>query len=245
MPSLPAVSCLMPTFGRDTWLPAAVDGFLAQTFRDAELLIVSEDGLPAALARALASGRVRHLPCPAGLPLGTKRNLACEAARGQVLLHWDDDDLQAPDRIDRQHAALCKGDAAIHGSRVVLFREMATGRCWEYRYAGADHWVCGATLAYKREYWRRHPFDARNIGEDNAFVWAAQAGEVLASHETTLCLCSIHARNTSPRNTSGDWWREIDLPAYWRARVEEVPRWRDQTLVDRLASEDADGVREP
>lgn len=226
MSARPAVSCLMPTFGRHSWLPAAVGGFLAQTFKDAELLIVSEDGLPAALAPVLAGGRVRHVPCAAGLPLGTKRNLACEAARGQVLLHWDDDDLQAPDRIDRQRVALAKSDAAIHGSRVVVFREPATGRCWEYRYAGRRHWVCGATLAYKREHWRRHPFEARGVGEDNAFVWAARAGQVLASDDATLCLCSIHAHNTSPKNTSGDWWREIDLPSCWRASVEEAARLR-------------------
>lgn len=219
MPLRPLVTCLMPTFARHTWLPAAVAGFLSQDFDDAELLIVSEDGLPASLAPALASGRVRHQPCPTGLPLGTKRNLACDAARGQILLHWDDDDLQAPDRIRRQVAALKTSKRAIHGSRSVVFHEPATGRCWLYRYEDADPWVCGATLAYRRDYWQRHPFETRTVGEDNAFVWAAADNELMAADDPKLCLCRIHPGNTSPKDTSADWWREIDLPPYWRAQV--------------------------
>ncbi len=219
----PLVSCLMPTFDRHAWLPAAIAGFLAQDFNDAELLIVSEDGLPASLEPALASGRVRHQPCPADLPLGTKRNIACDAARGRILLHWDDDDLQAPDRIRRQVAALATGHAEIHGSRDIVFREQASGRCWRYRYEGAAPWVYGATMAFTRDYWRRHPFEPCNIGEDNAFVWAAAPHEVLMADAPDLCLCGIHAGNTSPKDTTAEWWREVDLPPYWRTHVTRLP----------------------
>lgn len=211
----------MPTRGRYHLLARAVAGFLAQDMPEAELVIVSEDGIPDSIRAALATGRVRHVPCPAGLTLGAKRNFACEAAHGKWLIHWDDDDLYAPDRLARQVEAMRAGNAAVSGSSRVHFREVETGSCWEYRYGGERRpWVYGATLAYTREFWRRHPFPAIGVSEDNRFVWAAQAREVLDLDDPGLCLCAIHEGNTSAKNTRNAWWRPIPLPAVWRPAVE-------------------------
>lgn len=220
-----AVSCLMPTRGRHQLLPRAVENFLAQSVPGAELLIVSEDGVPAILATAFATGRVRHAPCRPGLALGAKRNFACAAARGDLLVHWDDDDLHAPDRLARQVAALRDTGAAVCGSGRVLFRETSTGRCWEYRYGGDRPWVYGATLAYTRDYWKRHPFEALDAGEDNRFVWAADAGEVLDLDDPGLCLCAVHPGNTSPKDTGSPWWHAVELPPRWHGALAEAESW--------------------
>jgi len=211
----------MPTRARHALLPRAVAGFLAQNRDDAELVIVSEDGVPDSIYDALATGRVRHVSCPAGLALGAKRNFACEAAHGEWLVHWDDDDLYAPDRLARQVEAMRAASAAVSGSSRVHFREAGSGCCWEYRYGGERRpWVYGATLAYTREFWRRHPFPAIGVSEDNRFVWAAQAREVLDLDDPGLCLCAIHEGNTSAKNTRNVWWQPITLPEVWRAAVE-------------------------
>lgn len=208
----------MPTRARQRWLARAVAGFLRQGVSGAELVIVSEDGCPAALLRA--SARVRHVACPAGLPLGEKRNVACAAARGRILMHWDDDDLQAPGRILRQLRTLATTGCGLTGSSRVHFRELGSGRCWEYEYGAADRpWVHGATLAFTRAYWRRHPFPAVPVGEDNLFVWAAAPGELHDMRDAGLCLCSLHRRNTSEKDTSDAWWRPIALPRRWRRWV--------------------------
>jgi hypothetical protein len=210
-------SCLMPTLARHALLPRAVAGFLAQQRGDAELVIVSEDGLPAALHTLIAADpRIRHVPCAPGLALGVKRNLACEAARGDWLLHWDDDDFYAPDRIARQVAAMQAAGAALCGSSRVHFHDAATDRCWEYRYGGERRpWAYGATLGYTRDFWRRHPFAAIGDGEDNQFVWSAHADEMLDLDDPSLCLCSIHAGNTSAKQTANAWWKPIALPPAW------------------------------
>jgi hypothetical protein len=205
------VCCLMPTRNRHAMLPAAVANFLAQDFTDAELLIVSEDGVPDSLAAALATGRVRHLPCPAGLSLGAKRNFACQAARADFLAHWDDDDHYPRDRLSRQvHALLAQPGKALCGSSRIHFRELEGERAWEYRYQGSRQpWLCGATLLFRRDYWQRHRFPDQTIGEDNHFVWAAQLAEVLDLDDPSLCIAGVHAANSSRKETGNAWWTPI------------------------------------
>lgn len=201
----------MPTRARHELLPAAVANFLAQDFADAELLIVSEDGVPDSIAPALAGGRVRHIPCPPGLSLGAKRNLACQAAPGKLLAHWDDDDWYPPDRLSRQvQALLAKPGKALCGSSHVYFRELSGGRAWEYRYQGNRRpWLCGATLLYRRDFWSAHPFPDRSIGEDNHFVWSADTSEAIDLADPALCIASVHAGNSSRKDTTSAWWTPV------------------------------------
>ncbi|MCM8626091.1 glycosyltransferase family 9 protein [Accumulibacter sp.] len=221
----------MPTCKRQRWLPAAVANFLAQDFADAELLIVSEDGFPDSLVAALAGGRVRHAACPPGLSLGAKRNLAGELAHGEILAHWDDDDWYAPDRLSRQYAAL-HGDPgkALCGSGRVYFRELDGDRAWEYRYQGSRRpWLCGATLMYRRAFWLAHRFPDQAIGEDNAFVWSARPGQALDLDDPALCVASVHAGNSSRKQTNGAWWTP-------------VPRSRIEALIAASATRGANSV---
>lgn len=213
------VSCLMPTRARHELLPTAVANFLAQEFADAELLIVSEDGVPDSIAPALASGRVRHIPCPPSLSLGAKRNFACQAAQGELLAHWDDDDWYARDRLGRQvQALLAKPGKALCGSSRVYFRDLSGERAWEYRYQGnRQPWLCGATLLYRREFWLAHPFPDRSIGEDNHFVWSADAAEVIDLADSALCIASVHAGNSSRKDTTSAWWTPVP-----RARIDAL-----------------------
>jgi glycosyltransferase involved in cell wall biosynthesis len=67
-------------------------------------------------------------------PLGAKRNLACEIARGEIIAHWDDDDWYAPDRLSRQAALLTDSGASLCGLDTVLFYDLRSGEAWPYVY---------------------------------------------------------------------------------------------------------------
>src|SRR5690349_3155219 len=110
----PLVSCIMPTANRRRFVPGAIAQFLAQDYEAAELVII-DDGTDPVADLIPSHPALRYLRTRRHRTLGTKRNAACEAARGDVILHWDDDDWYAPHRIRTQVEALFASDADLCG----------------------------------------------------------------------------------------------------------------------------------
>ena len=66
-------------------------------------------------AGAARAPGVRYLRLDRRTTIGARRNLACREARGAILVHWDDDDWYAPDRLRRQIAPILAGRADLTG----------------------------------------------------------------------------------------------------------------------------------
>jgi glycosyltransferase involved in cell wall biosynthesis len=114
--ALPTVSCLMITRDRLGLARLAMRCFADQTFGRRELVVVSE-GDPwyrRALRRCAEELEIEHLTlveADPGTPLGGLRNLSIDAAGGEVLCQWDDDDLSHPDRLASQLEGMLRDDA--------------------------------------------------------------------------------------------------------------------------------------
>jgi len=89
--SEPLVTCIMPTHNRRSFVPQAIRCFLRQDYSNLELLIV-DDGIESIADLVPTSDRIRYVRFDQKLTIGAKRNLACEKARGEFIVHWDDDD---------------------------------------------------------------------------------------------------------------------------------------------------------
>lgn len=105
----PAVSIILPTFNRLTYLRAAVDSVLAQTFQDWEL-IIADDGsgteTSSYLRARAAPPRIRLLWLGhTGNPPAV-RNAALREARGEYVAFLDSDDIWLPRKLDAQIASL-------------------------------------------------------------------------------------------------------------------------------------------
>ncbi|BBK37810.1 hypothetical protein STAQ_28880 [Allostella sp. ATCC 35155] len=103
------VSCLMVTRERAPMAAVAIECFQRQTWPARELVIVDDDADPALAehVQRLSDPRIRHIRVPAeDRTLGELRNLSLDAARGQLVCQWDDDDLYDPLRIEFQLRAL-------------------------------------------------------------------------------------------------------------------------------------------
>ncbi|MFV9504137.1 MAG: glycosyltransferase [Oscillochloridaceae bacterium umkhey_bin13] len=222
----PLISCLMPTANRRAFVPQAIRYFLRQDYAPKELLIL-DDGTDPVADLVPADPQVRYVRLESRLSLGAKRNRCVELARGDLLIHWDDDDWHAPQRITLQAATLHATGAEICGLREMLFYEVATGQTWLYSYPpGQRPWLAGGSLLYTRASWQRTPFPEVAVGEDTRFVWARDLSRAAILTDYRCYVAMIHPGNTSPKTRQSAAWRPwpgdlrtvmgADLDAYCR-----------------------------
>ncbi len=206
MNTTPLVSCIMPTCNRRAYVPRAIAYFLRQDYPDKELIIL-DDGDDSVADLVPDEPQVRYVRLPGRLPLGTKRNECIRQARGELIMHWDDDDWHASHRVRCQVEALLKSDAEVCGLRRILFHEPGTGRTWLYEYpAGGRRWLIGGTLLYRVDFWRRAPFPAMQQGEDTSFLWSRRLDRVAEPNDLTIYVALIHPNNTCPKQPHGAYW---------------------------------------
>lgn len=123
----------MPTADRPAFVPNAIRCFLAQDYAERELIVL-DDGADPVSALIPQGERVRYLRLPGKHTVGAKRNLACRQARGEIILHWDDDDWAAKWRVSYQVDALVRGRAEVCGIDRVLYLGPGPEQAWEYVY---------------------------------------------------------------------------------------------------------------
>jgi glycosyltransferase involved in cell wall biosynthesis len=214
----PLVSCLMPTANRRAFVPQAIRSFLAQDYPARELIVI-DDGRESVEDLIPPAESIRYIRLDQRQTVGAKRNAAAELARGEVLAHWDDDDWMAPQWLGSQVRTLLDEGADLCGLDKVYFYAPETRQGWRYVYDGAQPWVCGGTLCYTKDLWRRSPFQGIDIGEDNQFVWSAVPKRLAINRRHDLYVATVHRGNTSPKLTSSRRWRSV--PA---ARLEQLMR---------------------
>lgn len=171
------VSCICVTKNRRIFLRRAIEYFerAAQFFGphgSAELVIVDGSDEPEPIPPA---GRypIRsiHLPSPTPNP-GQAHNVAVDAAKGEIIIQWDDDDWHAPHRIARQVADLDSLPApgiALTGRffwYALPLRRAARTRTWHAK----TYYAPGCALAYHRAAWEQIPFREVDDGEDGLFL---------------------------------------------------------------------------
>lgn len=203
----------MPTRNRLRFLPTAIQCFRNQTYplirRE---LLIAEDGSESAKG-ILPDDLPIKLFTLAGRRwiIGAKRNFLCEQAGGEIIIHLDDDDWSAPERISSQVELLLRSGAQVCGYNHLEFRA-ENGERWLY--LGRQDYALGTSLCYRRSWWQSHRFPPDQIGEDVTFVKrAARASVLVAEPAGQMMWARIHPGNTSPKGrnvTKGAQWRKLN-----------------------------------
>jgi O-antigen biosynthesis protein len=230
----PLVSCVMPTFNRRAFLPQAVRYFQRQDYPAKELVIV-DDGPQAVSDLVPADPRIRYHRLETRTVLGEKRNMACELARGSVIVHWDDDDWSSPERVSVQVAALADSGADVCGVGSLLYYDPAHSQAWRFTWPdGQRRWAAGASLCFAKALWKRSPFPRVAMGEDTRFVFSPAVRRIADVRAADCIVGVIHRRNTAPKSVRGPHWspqpvREVedllggDMPFYRRLALGLAP----------------------
>lgn len=193
---LPLVSCIMPTANRKDFIPDAIANFLKQDYMNAELVII-DDGKDSVADLIPENPRIRYFYFEPLGKIGTKRNIACEIANGELITHWDDDDWYAQDWISHQVQALINADADICGIDQVQFFAPALNRYWMTKNSNSKlPWLTGASLIYRKSFWEQHPFKNLQIGEDDDYIRNSGA-RVFAHDYFQGFIARLHLNNTS------------------------------------------------
>lgn len=192
----PLVSCIMPTANRRKYIPSAINYFINQDYSNAELIII-DDGDDPIKDLIPDNPKIHYFFFKPLGTIGIKRNIACEHANGEFIMHWDDDDYYANEWISRQLNALTTSGADITGLNHVRFYSPMLNQYYGYEDTDEDKpWICGATMAYRKAFWEKHHFIDLHVGEDYDFVWNSGA-KVFAIDYFDGFVAILHPHNTS------------------------------------------------
>lgn len=195
----PLISCLMVTRDRARFAARALRCLAAQTWRPLELIVVDDgrEDYSAVLAGFAGAFPIRYLkerPLP-GRRLGGIRNVALDAARGELCAQWDDDEWYHPDRLAQQAAAALRaGHVASVLKWTLMHVDTPAMAALPYR-ADAGHGTPGTIVHRRTDV--RYPNLAR--GEDDVFLADIERrGEVavLGEDHSHLFIRCFHGGNT-------------------------------------------------
>jgi glycosyltransferase involved in cell wall biosynthesis len=219
----PLVSCIMPTHNRRRFVSRAIEYFQRQDYPNRELIIV-DDGVDSVRDLIPEDPAIRYLRLTSKCSTGAKRNRACEIARGNIVVLWDDDDWFSDNRISYQVAPLLSGRADV----------TALGNSMVYHQPSRQFWVCnsrlhsrmfyqsviGGTLAFRKRLWRNHGFPDVSEREDAAFL-EMMLGRGARLEKLPNAGVFIYVRHQS--NTwqfmpgdflDGEGWQQVSPPAF-------------------------------
>jgi hypothetical protein len=202
----PTACAILLTRDRPEMAARAVRCFERQTYVNKRLLLLhGGDYSYSILGDVLGGDAMKVATCVLarhGASIGALRNQANRAAaRANIFIHWDDDDLSCPTRIAEQVALLQWSKADVVGYRDLLFWRQAQREAWLYSASPRNIYAPETTLCYWREAWVRHPFLDTSAGEGNPQWLAGMRLETVSSLRdgTPRMVATLHGANTCSR----------------------------------------------
>ncbi len=223
LPSRPLVSIITPTFQREAFLPAIAACVTAQTCQDIEWLVLDDSETPSAFLAGERWEKLRYIHAPERLSIGEKRNRLVDAACGEIVVHFDDDDYYGPDYIGTRLKAFAAGAldvASLSGFFAAHLDAGLVGYCWTLLKRGpafrfdrqgveaveldslnipSIHLCYGWSYVYRRSVWSEAPFNDSSVFEDRDFMIAAGNKFRISTRgfAASDCVHSIHAGSSS------------------------------------------------
>lgn len=219
----PLVSIITPTFGRQAFLPAVASCVESQTYQNLEWLILDDSEMPSSDFAQSSAGKVRYMHSAERMTVGGKRNSLLQQAKGEIIVHFDDDDYYAPSYIETSlrflhtnnlDIVLLKGFFVAHLNHNMFgyYRTLIkNGPAFAFQRLGIRavnlseinipliHFCYGWSYLYKKAVWNEIKFNELNTFEDREFVRTALKSFKSGAYEARSleCFHSVHDGSSS------------------------------------------------
>jgi len=196
------VSCLMVTMA-SRWrdgVPVGAQGYQAQRHEPRELILVTADPHPRMLAwaeRLSSVTVVQHLD-PAAT-VGALRQMALDSAAGDFVATWDDDDVNAPDRLAVQLEAF---EAIPDAEACMLTRLRVRDEVGGRPDFISPRMAWPQTLVGRRE--SMPAYEDTSRGEDSIFC--QRLNRVVLLDRPDLYTYRVHPGSSTAVKMAPTWW---------------------------------------
>lgn len=129
---MPRLTVLMPTYNVSTWVEAAIDSVLKQTFSDFELLVVDDGSTDDTLSRVrnIDDPRIRIAAFPDNVGLAENLNRGLDLIGTELVARMDGDDIAEPDWLEtgitvldtHPEIGICSFGFQFFGAKISLVR---------------------------------------------------------------------------------------------------------------------------
>lgn len=171
LPKLPFVSVCTPTFNRRPFIPIIIKCFEKQTYpRDKMEWIIVDDGTDKIEDLVAHLPYVKYFKYDEKMPVGKKRNITNEKAKGDIIVYMDDDDYYPPERVKHAVERLQESKALCAGSSAMFLYFKHINKMFQFGPYGPNH-ATAATFAFKRELLQNTKFDEEScVAEEKKFL---------------------------------------------------------------------------
>jgi len=191
------VSVVTPTYNRRRFLPILIHLYQVQTYPAHLRELIILDDSPTSNEDLIPKNdpSIRYYYQSEKMTLGQKRNKLNELAKGDVIVCFDDDDYQFPERIAYSVTCLNREKADIAGCTTIDIYYTDIKKIYEFGPYGRNHGTNG-TFAYRKKYVMSHQHDStKNAQEEPSFTNDFTEHMAMLSPNKVI-LCISHDSNT-------------------------------------------------
>lgn len=203
MPKKPFVSIITLTYNRRRFIPQFLKNLAKQTYPAGRIeVLVADDGDDSVQDLFARVDRVRYIRLDERKTIGWKRNLLADEARGDILVHMDDDDYYPPERVSHAVTRLLDSGRPLAGASETYVYNLDQGTIFVSGPFGPNHGI-DATFAYWRELLETQRFDPEAMIRTEAqFTDNFNVPMVQLDPRATILFMQHNANTWDKRNSS-------------------------------------------
>ncbi len=241
MDSIPRVSVIMPAYNASTFVRAAIDSILAQTFSDFELIVLNDGSTDntQAIVQSYDDERIRLIN-KSNSGVASTLNLGLSQATGEFIWRHDADDISLPNKLERQINFMDTHPEFVLCATQIAFMSERGKIAWNKRQPKTD-WLGDADFREVRfeDFAPFSPITHATVlfrssimplisGYREAFItsedvdlWLRMShhGRLAVLNKCDYCVRLSPASATAVRGWKNEFYREL-AKEFWRQRIE-------------------------